>query len=256
MTLEKQCALSSHCKRAGQERFCNITCFPYVVLHGISGNGGIWGALNVPSKYKNCFMSNLPIKEENPITYEIIRRYCGNILDNVGRGIGLFMCSKPTEENKLGTGTGKTTSAITILNEYVLKRVIQHVTGERPIEENPGLFMRASEFQNMYNAQFRGTPEMKEVASERFYKRKEQLKKVELLVFDDIAMRDCTDAFLNELAEIIDERDTYQRTTIYTSNLPLEKVSEVLGERITSRIFGMTEKLVFTGRDHRRGGIL
>jgi DNA replication protein DnaC len=255
VTLEKKCALAQFCNKAGHVGVCEITCFPYVLMHGLSGTKGVWGASNVPDKYRDCRADNLPIKEANPITYEILRRYMEDVINKVDAGIGFFMYSVPTKDNPFGTGTGKTTSAVTILNEYILRRVIQHVKREREIGE-PGLFVKASEFQNWFNAQFRGSPERKEQAEERFYRRKSHMMRTELLVLDDIAIRGMTPAFESELTEIIDERDVNRRTTIFTSNLPITKVREVLGERIASRIAGMTEGLAFKGKDHRRGGVL
>jgi DNA replication protein DnaC len=250
------CRLADRCKLAGGER-CNVLCPPFMLLHGLEGNTGLWRGRNVPPKYKDCFLKDLPIKEDNPVAYAWVQRYVGNILENVENGNGLFFFSVPNANNRLGTGTGKTTAAITILNEYVIARVIQHSKGEKAITELPGLFYKASEFQNVYNAQFRGTPEMQDEASRKFYRVKKLLMSVELLVMDDIGIRQkITDAFENELTEVIDSRDTNVLTTIYTSNLPVEKLADTVGDRIASRIEGMTEKVAFKGKDHRKGGVL
>lgn len=80
---------------------------------------------------------------------------------------------------------------------------------------------------------------------------------VELLVFDDIGIRQkITDNFENELTEIIDGRDSDTLATIYTSNLPIDKLADTLGDRIASRIDGMTVSVAFKGKDHRKGGLL
>ena len=236
---------------------CNVLCSPFILLHGTEGNTGYWRARNVPPKYSNALMSNLPIKAENPTAYQWVQKYVGNILENAENGIGLFFYSIPNPSNRLGTGTGKTTSAVTILNEYVLARIVQHSKGEKLIEKQPALFYKASEFQTLYNSQFRGTPDMQEKASHKYYKVKDLLMKVEMLVFDDIGIRQkITDAFENELTEIIDARDSNQLATIYTSNIPVEKLAETMGERIASRIEGMTVQIAFKGKDFRKGGIL
>lgn len=258
MTLEKVCALASRCKKAGQAEFCNVTCFPYVVMHGSSGNGGLWAATNVPKKYRDCFGHNLPksMETENPEAYEVIQKYLKFIIPLVHQGMGLYLYSRPSNENPLGTGTGKTTAAVTILNEYVLARVIQHVTNQEKIKEVPGLFVRAADLQNLYNSLFRGNDEMREKAAQRYYRLKELMKNVELLVIDDIAIRDATEAYLNELFEIIDARDTKRLALIFTSNLSLKGLAATLGDRIASRIAGMTEQIELNGKDHRRRGIL
>ncbi|MDF3555486.1 DNA replication protein [Bacillus cereus] len=255
-TKDSVCKLAPFCKVAGKEGFCNAICSPYLLLHG-EGEGGLWKATNVPPKYKNSFFTTLPIKQDNPVAHTFIKSYTANVLENVQNGVGLFFYSIPNGENRLGTGTGKTTSAVAILHEYLLARVKEQSKGGRVISTNPALFYKASEFQTLYNSQFRGTFEMQEKASLRYYKVKALLMKAEMLVLDDIGIRQkITDAFENELTEIIDARDSKMLMTIYTSNLPVEKLAETLGERIASRIEGMTEPVSFKGKDHRKGGIL
>jgi DNA replication protein DnaC len=229
----------------------------YLAIHGEDGNSGYYRSTNVPTKYKKSFFSNLPIKDANPAPYAFIKAYTGNLLENAGNGIGLFFYSIPNGENRLGTGTGKTTSAIAILNEYLVARAIEEMAGGRKITVNPALFYKASELQTLYNSQFRGTPEMQQKASYRYYKIKDLLMKAEMLVLDDVGIRQkITDAFENELTEIIDGRDSKMLMTIYTSNLPIEKLADTLGDRIASRIEGMTEQVAFKGKDFRKGGIL
>lgn len=255
-TLENVCALASRCSVAGTAS-CNVLCSPFLLTHGTTGQAGLWKGRNVPKKYETAYLHNLPIQEDNPIPYQFVKRYLENDLHNVSEGIGLFFYSIPNPNNKFGTGTGKTTAAITILNEYTVSRVIAASKGEGTVTKQPSLFYKASEFQTLYNSQFRGTPAMQDAASRKFYHVKALLCEVELLVFDDIGIRQkITDAFENELTEVIDARDTAQLATIYTSNLPLEKLAETLGERITSRIAGSCEQIAFKGKDHRRKGIL
>lgn len=255
-TLENVCALASRCNKAGTGE-CNILCSPFMLTHGVNGDGGYWKGRNVPKKYEKSYLHNLPIQQENPIPYEWVKRYVSNVLANVENGIGLFFYSIPNANNPFGTGTGKTTAATAILNEYVVERMIEHSKGGKPVDKQPALFFKASEFQNLYNAQFRGTPDMQDKASRKYYRVKKLLSEVELLVFDDIGIRQkITDAFENELTEVIDSRDSGELATIYTSNLPVEKLAETLGERIASRIRGTCEPIAFKGQDHRRKGIL
>jgi DNA replication protein DnaC len=78
---------------------------------------------------------------------------------------------------------------------------------------------------------------------------------VELLVIDDIAVRGGTEAFLNEMYELVDTRANNGGTTIYTSNLPINEIGAVLGERIASRIEGMAVPMELRGEDNRKGGL-
>lgn len=249
------CMFNRTCKRKMTEE-CNKFCFPFVLLHGQTGEGGFWKTTGVPAKYKKCLAENLPIKNDNPEHYERIMTFIkkiGTLVDE--KGVGLFIYSIPNETNQFGTGTGKTTTAITILNEYVLYSVRNHLRGEAELKNNPALFVKGSELQNKYNSQFRGSVESQKEASDSFYKMKQRMKVVPLLVIDDIAIRGITEAFENELYEIIDYRATEGKSTIYTSNLPMNQVAEIMGQRITSRIEGMTVALAFKGQDHRKGGL-
>lgn len=251
------CKLAGSCKVAGKDGYCNAFCSPFLLLHGDTGTNGLWKATNVPIKYKNSFLDNLPIRNDNPVAHTFVKAYIANVLENVRNGVGIFFYSIPNGENRLGTGTGKTTTAVAILHEYLLARVKQQSMGGQVIEQNPALFYKASELQTLYNSQFRGTALMQDTASLRYYKVKRLVINAELLVFDDIGIRQkITDAFENELTEIIDQRDSKMLMTIYTSNLPIEQLANTLGDRIASRIEGMTEQVSFKGKDHRKGGIL
>lgn len=251
----EKCKFNKTCKKKGTSE-CNNNCYPFVVLHGQNGESGFWASTRVPQKYQNCLLDTLPIKNENEKIYEVIKKYVSNISYYVNeKGVGLFLFSVPNEQNTFGTGTGKTTTAITVLNEYVLAAVKDHLKGHKKLKNNPAIFIKASELQNKYNAQFRGEHIIQKKASNDFYNFKDHMKKVDLLVIDDIAIRDTTEAFKNELFEIIDYRATEEKATIFTSNYPLQKISEFLGERIASRIYGMTYQLGFKGKDHRKGGL-
>jgi DNA replication protein DnaC len=251
-TNENRCLLADQCKFAGKSSHCHDLCFPFRKAHGESGETGIVGLAGVPKKYKTATKNNLPIKEDNPEVYEAIVGICENIEDFIDEGIGLYLYSVPNSQNTKGTGTGKTTSALTILNTYLSNRLVRHIKGDRTIEELPALFVKASKLQNQYNAQFRGTRDQQEEASFKFYELKKQMIKTDLLVIDDIALRGSTEAFANEVYEVIDERVTEERAIILTSNEPIETVGKILSEQIRSRIEGSCELIGFEGPDHRR----
>jgi DNA replication protein DnaC len=251
-TNKERCLMAPVCKFAGKPSHCHELCFPYRKAHGESGETGIVGLAGVPKKYKTATKANLPIKVDNPEIYEAIIGICENIEDFIDEGIGLYLYSSPCPENLKGTGTGKTTSALTILNSYLTHRLVQHIKGEREIKDLPALFVKASKLQNQYNSQFRGTQSDQEEAQSKFYKLKKLMIEADLLVLDDIALRGATEAFTNEMYEIIDERVTEERAIILTSNEPIETVGKILSEQIRSRIEGACELLAFEGKDHRR----
>lgn len=253
-TNKDRCIMAPVCKFAGKVSHCHDLCFPFRKAHGESGERGIVGLAGVPKKYKTCNVTNLPIREANPDVYEAVVAICENIEAFIDDGVGLYLYSVPNKDNPKGTGTGKTTSAITILNTYLQRRIVQHQQGVREIKEVPALFVKASKLQNLYNAQFRGTAEEQAEASSKFYKQKKLMIETDLLVIDDIALRGATEPFANEMYEIIDERVTEERAIILTSNEPIATVGKILSEQIRSRIEGSCELLAFEGEDHRKKG--
>lgn len=243
------------------KRTCDFTCFACTFMHGLkdNGKGGLWATTGVPKKYKANRLENLPIQDDNPQAYETVRRYVSNILETVQeKNIGLYLFSNPTQSNPYGTGTGKTTSATTILNHYVIERARAYFKGDQDMTDNPALFVKATELQNTFNKQFRGTREQQEQASVRYYKLKERLKRTELIVLDDVATRGSriSEAFEEELYEIIDYRSSMvdNGAIIFTSNVPYTELGELVGERIASRIAGLTINVPFTGDDKRLTG--
>ena len=252
MTNENICGLASKCKKAGDERYCNNLCFPFVRMYGESGTGGVVGIAGIPKAYRKSRVDNLPFKDSNKDAYKFIRLFCKQVVEKVNDGIGLYLFSIPNASNRKGTGTGKTTGATAILNEYIAERVILETKKQTQISDIVGMFVSVSKFQNTYNAQFRGTKELQDKASETYYSCKGRMCTVPLLLLDDIGIRDATEAFKNEFYEIIDSRSAEQLSTLYTSNVPLEKLSTMLDERIVSRIEGSTYQLPFVGSDHRK----
>lgn len=231
----------------------DTSSYPYIFLYGNDGKGGLWKTRNVPSKYTDNLISNLPIKEDNPVAYSTIEKFTGDVLEYVDtKKVGLFLYSKPTEINRFGTGTGKTRSAITVLNHYLLERVKLHITGQQKITDNPVYFCKSTDIQTLFNSQFRGTYEMQQQASQKYYSVKERVKNVDLLVLDDVATRATSEAYTEELYEIIDHRATEELVTIFTSNIPISEIAAMLGDRIASRIDGMTVPVMYTGKDHRK----
>lgn len=253
--------LSKECSFDKTERTCGYDCFACTFMFGLNGNGGLWATTGVPTKYKGSRIDNLPIEEDNPKAFRLVERYVENILTNVqDKNLGLFLYSIPNKENPFGTGTGKTTAATALLNHYVIERSRAYLTGKQDMRNNPAIFVKSTELQNSFNAQFRGPLAMRDRASERYYALKKALKETEFVVMDDIATRGSrvTEAFEDELYEIIDYRASQldKGATVFTSNVTMTELADNLGERIASRIAGMTIKVGFVGEDKRLDSLL
>jgi len=73
------------------------------------------------------------------------------------------------------------------------------------------------------------------------------------LIIDDLGAEKTTDWTLEALYLIIDNRYSWMRQTMVTSNLSMEQIANRLGDRIASRLVGMAKPLVMTGKDRRLG---
>jgi len=73
------------------------------------------------------------------------------------------------------------------------------------------------------------------------------------IVLDDLGVEKTTEWVLQTLYLIISARYDSAKVTIITSNLSLDKLAEKLGDRIASRIAGMSEIITLTETDHRVG---
>lgn len=252
MTLEKSCLLAPFCSKAGNERFCNALCFPHTRLHGENGDGGLLSVANIPSKYRTSTIENIPFVESNTKAALIVQKYGSKVVEKVEEGVGLYLFGVPSNENPKGTGTGKTTAATAIAIEYLRKRTMLEAKKIRPIDGEPAFFMKMAKFQNVYNSQFRGSKDTTEANADKYAALKRKMMKVDLLVWDDIGLRGVTEALQNEVYEIIDDRDTNEKATIFTSNVPIKNIHELLGDQVASRIEGMTIAVPFGGKDFRK----
>lgn len=72
-----------------------------------------------------------------------------------------------------------------------------------------------------------------------------------ILCLDDLGACKCTEFVQQIIYYILDYRESYCLTTIITSNLPLAKIDEMIGERISSRLAGMCEIVEMKGEDRR-----
>lgn len=75
--------------------------------------------------------------------------------------------------------------------------------------------------------------------------------KAKILVLDDLGAEKSTDWSIATLGVIIDHRYREKLLTITTTNLTLPELSEVLGDRIASRLVGMSNVVQMKGRDRR-----
>jgi len=83
----------------------------------------------------------------------------------------------------------------------------------------------------------------------------EKYASIEYLILDDLGAERSSEWVLEHLYILLNRREQNCRDNIIiTSNLSLDELSGKIGDRITSRISGMTKTIRFTGKDRRLNG--
>jgi DNA replication protein DnaC len=79
----------------------------------------------------------------------------------------------------------------------------------------------------------------------------DDITSVPVLLLDDLGTEKPTEWALSTIYLVVDRRYRNQLQTYFSSNLSLSELSGHLGDRITSRIAGMTKVIKLTGKDRR-----
>jgi len=79
----------------------------------------------------------------------------------------------------------------------------------------------------------------------------ERYKNIPILLLDDLGAERITDWTQEQFYLIIDYRWRYRLPVAITSNYKIPHISDMLGERVASRIAGMTHPFVLQGKDWR-----
>jgi DNA replication protein DnaC len=258
----KKCLLRNLKTDDGTE-LCSPLNALYIGLHGVDGTGGRVGAANIPKDYAGLMLADSPARSTRPKTYADLEAYVKSFekqFEDVQSSLreagesdddiqikSLYMWSE-------SPGTGKTTTASALLNEWILRSYVGHLKRGISPKQRLGYFLDANALQREYNAFNRPmVPEdMAKPASQRYYKALERGKLTPFVVIDDLATRDATDGFRGDLHDVINYRVTNEMPTIYTSNIPIKELSEVFGEqRLEDRIRDMCLPIHFKGESKR-----
>lgn len=252
MAFSKRCILRKPCKTADTDR-CNALCPHYIAIHGYNGGGGRVEAANIPKDYRLLTLATSPAYAEQATAYETIERYAATFARQFeadgGRIKSLYLYSAEP-------GTGKTTTACALVNEWIIVHYIGSIRrGLRPIDR-PAYFLDVNAWQSDYNEFNRAkVPDyIAEPAAARYYNAQQAAMYAPFAVLDDVGVRECTEAFRADLHRIVNHRVMNGLPTVYTSNVPLAKLNEVFREptpRLVDRMRDMCVTITFEGGSKR-----
>ncbi|MCU6709300.1 DNA replication protein [Paenibacillus sp. J5C_2022] len=249
LTHSSRCILRKPCGSAGSDQ-CNRFCSSYIAIHGIGGDGGRNGAACIPEEYRLLTLDSSPARGGQPEVYTALSDYVATFVrqfDPDGPAIkSLYLYSREP-------GTGKTTTAAALLNEYLTAYYIGSVSRKRNVSERPIYFVDVNEWQTDYNAFNRPrVPEsIAASAAERYYLTQRIGMSASYVVLDDIGVRDASEAFRADLHTLINARIKDGLPTIYTSNIAMSEMETLFDRRLADRIRDMTLELAFGGESKR-----
>ncbi|AYA77391.1 DNA replication protein [Bacillus sp. Y1] len=245
----KTCLLAAQCKVAGSAE-CNAMCPHFISLHGMNGRGGRAATANVPTDYRMITVSNSPARASQSAVYKNIDAYVRTFErqfdESAERIKSLYLFSE-------SPGTGKTTTAVAILNEWLIAHYLGSLKRNRQALQTPAYFLDVNEWQTLFNEFNRSNvpSDIAEPASREYYRRFNYAKHAPFVVCDDIGVRTATEAFRADLHSVINHRTANAMPTVFTSNLPIEDMAQVFDARLYDRMRDMCAVLEFGGTSKR-----
>lgn len=152
-----------------------------------------------------------------------------NIVEFVDKGKNLYICSK-------WTGNGKTSWAIKMLHTYF------HYTAVGNYDNLKGMFVSTAEL--LLQLKDFNNPLPKSYI--------ENLKNVDLVIWDDIALTNMSVYDYTQFYSIIDKRILAEKSNVFTTNCTdVKNLAELIGAKTASRIYYTSEVIELKGKDMR-----
>jgi DNA replication protein DnaC len=251
---QKKCILNPFCKVAGTD-VCNDFCGQYIAIHGRSGEGIRAGKpAGIPKEYALEMLQNSKVREQQPDAYDMIDSYeqsfvkiFNDTTDVEERMKNVYLWS----ENK---GTGKTYTAVCILNSFLSRYYIGCLKrGIQPVQK-PIYFLDFNKLHADYSQMTRqGVPrDIAEESGERYYAALENAKTALFTCFDEMGVRTVSENMLPDILGLLNHRIYEMKPSIYTSNLRITQLPTIFKEeRVFDRVRDLTIEIEFTGESHR-----
>lgn len=241
--MTRKCLLDAH-KRGGCAT-CLATCQHRIALEGLNSKGGRLGAAKVPSEYRDLTLATSPARTEQSKIYGMLTKYVATFErqfdDGAERIKSLYLWSE-------SPGTGKTTSAVAALNEFIVAHYLGSLKRSIQPLQRPALFLDVNTLQTDYNL---ATMTHDESGLAQVTETMRKAMDVSYLVMDDVGIRSASESFKSIVHAIINARTTNGKPTIFTSNLPIDEMATVFDARLADRMRDQCVVLHFAGESKR-----
>jgi DNA replication protein DnaC len=244
MAHASNCILSSRCKLAGTAE-CNRQCPHFIAMHGYSGKGGRVANANTPADYRLLTLATSPARENQAKIYGTLEKYT-QTFDRQFEADGIRIKSLYLWSES--PGTGKTTTAIAVLNEWLIAHYLGSLKRNRQAQQTPAYFLDVNAFQTDYNL---ATMTNDDAAMGSIKATIQRAQQAPFAVLDDIGLRSASEAFRSYVHAIVNYRTANGLPTIFTSNLPIEEMAIVFDARLYDRMRDMCAVLHFGGESKR-----
>lgn len=234
----QKCVLDG--RKKGGCSTCPPHCSHRIALQGMDGLGGRIGSSGIPSEYQGITLRNSPAREDQLSLYKSLERYVGTFKSGDVKSVYLYSESP---------GTGKTTTACALLNEWIMTSYLLHKKEGKMVPQDLGMFLDINEMQSDYNI---ATMTKDDEKMRKFGSLIESAQKTPYLVVDDIGVRDATEAFRGYVHSIINARSGSGLPTVFTSNLEIGDMEKVYDDRLFDRIRDNSGVMRFLGESKRR----
>ncbi len=235
--MTQKCILDD--KRKGGCASCLPQCAHRIAMNGLNGEGGRVGAAGLPKEYRHLTLTNSPAREGQSDIYASLERYAATFGGDNVKSVYLWSESP---------GTGKTTTAASLANEFIARSYIEALRkGEQPAQVL-AVYMDANEFQSRYNL---AALTNDEDAMKRIGTNIKRMQAAPFAVIDDLGVRGSTEAFTSYLHAIINHRVVNGKPTVFTSNVPIEDLADVFTPRLYDRIRDQNGVIHFKGTSKR-----
>lgn len=221
---KKKCWYNQVCGKFGTPD-CNSSCLRYIKMFSLANSSLL------TEKQQKTKVMDVPLLDRG--SFVRLNEIKQNSEEYIKNGNNLVIQSQ-------NSGNGKTSWAIKILMSY-----FDDIWYRAPLAP-VGLFVNVPTFIFETKSSISGQE------SDYLSYVKENITKVDVVVWDDIGLKTLTPYEQDLLYAYINRRIEFGKSNIYTTNLLEDSFSEFLGTRLHSRVYNLSEVITFSSIDYRR----